>query len=339
MRGCGSAKRASLVTRRGRPARPPPRPRPRRPRPAPPRRRRAPPPPAPPPHSKPPPGRAPPSPPAPRPPRLQAPAGCGRWFPSDPAAPTALYMLGAMLGDRGGWSGAARWFGELIARSPADLRASVARFRLAAQAVRDGGRDSAAALFQAEVTAAGPQRTTARFWLGKLTLLAHDTAGARATWLALVREDSIGYYGLRARREIDLPPLRIAAAPLPGPSPTVATSLGRIDTLLLARLDTAPPAEVRALLGRAAQQDVDALLAWSDGLAARGFGPAAVRLGWQAALKSPNDSRVLRVIFPWPNRRAVEAEAAEFGIDPLLLVAIVRDRKSTRLNSSHLVIS
>src|SRR5205814_431619 len=63
---------------------------------------------------------------------------------------------------------------------------------------------------------------------------------------------------------------------------------------------------------------------WGDGLAARGFGPAAVRLGWQAALKSPNDSRVLRVIFPWPNRRAVEAEAAEFGVDPLLLVAIVR---------------
>ncbi|HYU88868.1 MAG TPA: transglycosylase SLT domain-containing protein [Gemmatimonadales bacterium] len=251
-------------------------------------------------------------------------SGFAQSFPSDTAAPTALYMLGDMLADRGDWSGAARWFGELIARYPADLRASLARFRLAAQALRDSLRDSAAALFQAEVAAAGPQRTTARFWLGKLTLLARDTAGARATWLALVREDSIGYYGLRARREVDLPPLRIAAAPLPGPSPVVATSLGRIDTLLLAGLDTAAQAEVRALLGRAPQQDVDALLAWSDGLAARGFGPAAVRLGWQAALKSPNDSRVLRVIFPWPNRRAVEAEAAEFGIDPLLLVAIVR---------------
>ena len=251
-------------------------------------------------------------------------SGFAQSFPSDTAAPTALYMLGDMLADRGDWFGAGRWFGELIARYPADLRASLARFRLAAQALRDSLRDSAAALFQAEVAAAGPQRTTARFWLGKLTLLARDTAGARATWLALVREDSIGYYGLRARREVDLPPLRIAAAPLPGPSPAVATSLGRIDTLLLAGLDTAAQAEVRALLGRAPQQDVDALLAWGDGLAARGFGPAAVRLGWQAALKSPNDSRVLRVIFPWPNRRAVEAEAAEFGIDPLLLVAIVR---------------
>ena len=251
-------------------------------------------------------------------------SGFAQSFPSDTAAPTALYMLGDMLGDRGDWAGAARWFGELIARYPADLRASLARFRLAAQALRDGLRDSAAALFRAEVVAGGPQRTTARFWLGKLTLLAGDTAGARATWLALVREDSIGYYGLRARREVDLPPLRIAAAPLPGPSPAVATWFGRVDTLLLAGLDTAAQAEVRAVLARAAQQDIDALLAWGDGLAARGFGPAAVRLGWQAALKSPNDSRVLRIIFPWPNRRAVEAEAAEFGVDPLLLVAIVR---------------
>jgi len=251
-------------------------------------------------------------------------SGFAQSFPADTAAPTALYMLGDMLADRGEWSGAARWFGELIARYPADLRASLARFRLAAQALRDSLRDSAAALFQAEVTAAGPQRTSARFWLGKLNLLARDTAGARATWVALVREDSIGYYGLRARHEVDLPPLRIAAAPLPGPSPAVAISLGRIDTLLLAGLDTAAQAEVRAVLGRAPQQDADALLAWGDGLAARGFGPAAVRLGWQAALKSPNDSRVLRVIFPWPNRRAVEAEAAEFGVDPLLLVAIVR---------------
>src|SRR5204862_4463533 len=147
---------------------------------------------------------------------------------------------------------------------------------------------------------------------------------ARATWLTLAREDSIGYYGLRARHEVDLPPLRVSAAPLPAPSAAVAASLGRIDTLLLAGLDTAAQAEARSMLAGAPQQDADALLAWSDGLAARGFGPAAVRLGWQAALKSPDDSRVLRVIFLWPNRRPVEAEAAEVGVDPQLLVAILR---------------
>jgi soluble lytic murein transglycosylase len=69
---------------------------------------------------------------------------------------------------------------------------------------------------------------------------------------------------------------------------------------------------------------LDALLSWSEGLAVRGWGPAGVRLAWLAALKSPNDPRVLRAVFPWPNRSAVEAEAREFGVDPLLLVAIVR---------------
>ncbi len=245
-------------------------------------------------------------------------------FPADTAAPTALYVLADLLAERGERAAAARWFAELIARYPADARASVARFRLAAQALRDSLRDSAAGLWRGEVAANAPQRLGARFWLGKLALAAGDTAASRATWLSLAREDSIGYYGLRARREVQLPPLRVAAAPLPPAAPAVAAWLGRLDTLELAGLDSAAQAEVHSLLGRAPQQEVDALLAWSGGLAARGFGPAAVRLGWQAALKSPNDPRVLRAIFPWPNRATVEAEAAEFGVDPLLLVAIVR---------------
>ena len=245
-------------------------------------------------------------------------------YPTDTAAPTALYVLGDMLADTGDWRGATRWLGELIARYPADLRASVARFRLAAQAMREQLLDSAVTLYQAEVAAAAPQQTAARFWLGKVARARGDTARATKTWRALAREDSIGYYGLRARREVDLPPLRIAAPLLPAPPAAVVTSLARLDTLVLTGLDTAAAAEVRAILGRSPQQDVEALLAWSGGLAARGFGPAAVRLGWQAALKAPADPRVLRAIFPWPNRAVVEAEAVEFGVDPLLLVALVR---------------
>jgi soluble lytic murein transglycosylase len=116
----------------------------------------------------------------------------------------------------------------------------------------------------------------------------------------------------------------VAAGPPPPPTAAVAEGLGRLDTLLLAGLDTAADAEVRALVARAPQLDVEALLAWSAGLAVRGFGPAAVRLGWQAVAKAPSDPRAVRAVFPWPSRPAVEAEAAEFGLDPLLLVALVR---------------
>src|SRR5205807_4146523 len=100
------------------------------------------------------------------------------------------------------------------------------------------------ALYRSEVAAGAPQRMSARFWLGKLALESGDSAGARASWLALAREDSIGYYGLRARREGGLSPLRFAAAPPPAPSATTATAPGRVDTLLLAGLDTAAQVEV-----------------------------------------------------------------------------------------------
>src|SRR5205807_1037874 len=128
-----------------------------------------------------------------------------------------------------------------------ELLAGAGRFRDAERAYRAAARDSAlgalaiyrrarilARLGDARAAAAAPQRMSARFWLGKLAFLSGDTAAARASWLTLAREDSVGYYGLRARREVNLPPLRFAAAPLPAPPASIAVSLGRLDTLLLA---------------------------------------------------------------------------------------------------------
>src|SRR5437899_1238803 len=102
-----------------------------------------------------------------------------------------------------------------------------------------------------------------------------------------------------------------------------APSGSRSATLPLAGLDTEAQAGVRVVLARP-PADLEGLLAWSEGLGVRGFGSAAVRLGWQAALLAPGNVRVLRAIFPWPNRTAVEAEAQEFGVDALLLAALVR---------------
>ncbi len=245
-------------------------------------------------------------------------------YPTDTAAPGALYILGDLHDSRDDWGQAGRWYGELIKRYPADARASLARFRLAARAEATSNPDSAASLYQSEIDAAGPQRTAARFWLGKMADARGDAEQARRIWLALAHEDSLGYYGMRARRETGLPPLAFSAPVVTTTPPAlVSAGLARIDTLLLAGLDTEAQAEVRVVLARP-PADLDALLAWSEGLGLRGYGSAGVRLGWQAALLAPGDTRVLRAIFPWPNRAAVEAEAQEFGVDALLLAALVR---------------
>jgi len=243
-------------------------------------------------------------------------------YPSDTAAPTALYLAGDAMLERGDSAAASGWFGELFRAYPADPRASLARFRLAVAAYRARALDSAAALWQGEIAAGGPQRIGARFWLARVALARGDTAAARDAWTALARDDSVGYYGLRARSLAGLGPPVIAAAPLPD-TPAMRVEIASIDTLLRAGLDSEAADEVRSLLARP-PESVDDLLAASGGVADLGFGPAAVRLAWQAAAKSPNDARVLRAIFLWPNRAAVEAEAREFGVDPYLFVAIVR---------------
>jgi len=250
-------------------------------------------------------------------------SGFAQRFPADTAAPTALYLLADLLVDRGDAAGGARWFGELVSRYPADVRSSQARFRLAASAWRAGRLDSAASLYRAEVGAAAPQRAAARFWLGRIAARRGDSAGARASWAALAREDSVGYYGLRARRAAGLAPLTLRAPPPAAPPPLIAAALARLDTLVLAGLEDEARTEVRALLARP-PLDLEALLAWSGALAARGWGPAAVRLAWQAAAVAPGDARLLPAIYPWPNRAATEAEAAEFGVDPFLFAALVR---------------
>src|SRR2546430_828557 len=115
-------------------------------------------------------------------------------------------------------------------RNGPGVRASLSRCRVAAETQRHGLLDSGAALNPAEVATAAPQRTAARFWLGRLALLRGDTAAAEAAWVALAHEASIGYYGLRARREVPLPPLRLSAPPLPAASPAGAASLARPGT-------------------------------------------------------------------------------------------------------------
>src|SRR3989442_14339892 len=111
-------------------------------------------------------------------------------------------------------------------------------------------------------------------------------------------------------RDADVTGVQTCALPifmsLTLPPINAAAGLARIDTLLLAGLDSEALAEVRVVLAHPPQQ-LDALLAWSEGLGARGYGSAGVRLGWLAALLAPGDVRVLRAIFPWPNRAAVEA--------------------------------
>src|SRR5262245_62769620 len=77
-------------------------------------------------------------------------AGFAERYPTDSAAAGALYLLADMYDDRRDSANATRWYRELINAYPADPRASLARFRLAARAEKAALLGTAAALYQVE---------------------------------------------------------------------------------------------------------------------------------------------------------------------------------------------
>jgi soluble lytic murein transglycosylase len=75
----------------------------------------------------------------------------------------------------------------------------------------------------------------------------------------------------------------------------------------------------------------DELMALAAGLIARGWAREGVSLGWKAAAtRTLNDPWVLRLVFPYPLRSMIEREAGEHGLDPYLLVALIRQESTFR---------
>jgi soluble lytic murein transglycosylase len=105
------------------------------------------------------------------------------------------------------------------------------------------------------------------------------------------------------------------------------TGLRELDMLDQVGFDREGTALVAWLVAQDA--DADETLDLAEALAERGRTAQTINLGWRAARSlTLNHARVLRSIYPWPLRDVVLAEAAEFGLDPYLLAALIRQESS-----------
>ncbi len=237
--------------------------------------------------------------------------------PTDRFAPDALYLAADALGSE-------RLLRDVIERWPTDGAASRARLRLA-QARLDA-HDTAAAIpyLEDEARRQRPTSPRTRFLLGRAQLAVHDRAVGRETLAELAMADSLGYYGALARDAVGAPAPDVSASPARVPSPVVVRWLRQLDILEVLGFDAEADQLVTGLLERD-WEDPQAMLDLADGLAARGRGGEPIRLGYAAVRRIGfNDPRVLRAVFPWPNRALVEAEAREHGLDPYLVAALIR---------------
>jgi soluble lytic murein transglycosylase len=249
-------------------------------------------------------------------------------YPEHASAPLALYLAADVRDDAGRVSEAERLFRMIEDTWPLHRYASRARFRRASRALRRGDRDAAMELYRREAELGGREAAPARFQTARILEQRGDSAAALREWEALAREDSLGYYGTVAREAGGLPLPDFGPAPDVQPAPQVAEALAVLDLLDAAGFSREAQLHVEELAdvdGREAPELMDV----AEGLIARGRTREAIRLGWRITSDvTLNHPRVVRIIFPWPNRRLVEREAREFGLDPFLVVGLIRQESA-----------
>src|SRR5690606_17889999 len=162
-------------------------------------------------------------------------------------------------------------------------------------------------------------------------------ARAREAYAAAIAADPVSYYAVRAADRLEVDPLeRVLAEPRPwvglASDPQLATDvLRRMDALERVGLREERGEELAAALRNFEHRPV-ALLVLAEGLRDRGEPVEAIRLGRRLLEKRDGhwDERLLRVVFPFPFRDLLEAEADRAGVDPMLLAGLVRQESSFR---------
>jgi len=269
-----------------------------------------------------------------RAPAVQAFLATAQRFPGQPASADALWQAADLTDDASDRAGANALYRRLAQEYPASPRAGQALMRLGGSALAGGDWNGAAAFYdQYRVRyPAGDLWLQATYWAGRAQAARGDAPGARQRWREVRQKEPLSYYSVRAAERLGERywPIPLAAAPADAPE-TVERLRGWMETLDLLR---------QAGLWREAEDDVarrvkeagtDRALLYplAEALEARGFAPQGIRIG--IAMRNTGaayDLRLARILYPFPYRGMVAAEAEERGLDPFLVAALIRQESS-----------
>jgi soluble lytic murein transglycosylase len=251
-------------------------------------------------------------------------------YPGQPSSADALWQA-ADLSEAAAANALLR---RIAAEFPATPRAGQALMRLGGESLLAGDWAGAAAAYDQYRTRypGGDLWLQATYWAGRAAAARGDAAGARERWREVRTKEPLSYYSVRAADRLGERYWPIPLAPAPADAPAAVERVrGWMETLDLLR---------KADLWREAEEDVarrvkeagtDRALLYplAEALEARGFAPQAIRIG--LALRNagaPYDLRLARILYPFPFRDMIAAEARERGVDPFLAAALIRQESS-----------
>jgi soluble lytic murein transglycosylase len=248
--------------------------------------------------------------------------------PTHPRAALAQYAVADWHLRAGRGRVADSVFRDIARRWPHDPYADRAREALARRAIQRGDTSAALGWYASEIVIGTGDADAARYFLGEILAATHDSARALRELRELASEDSLGYWGTRARKVLGLPEPHIAVPTPPSPTAAVRRLLERLDLLCQAGLDDDARVLLRDAMARSDWGPSD-MLALGSALVSRGWIREGIRLGVRAGQASSfTEPPVLELLYPWPFRAAIEREALEHHVDPYLIAALVRQESS-----------
>jgi soluble lytic murein transglycosylase len=243
------------------------------------------------------------------------------------AASSALYLLGDLASDDGADRLARTYYRRVAVRYPGSRFAPAARFRAAMIELLTGDPGQAGREFD-ELARRYPRSDEAPasvYWAGRSWATAGDSTAAQRRWEQAADADPVSYYASLASRRLG----RAAWVPQQATDsflavPDVDSTVARAQ--LLERLGLAAEGRLEwDRLARSNDQSAERLLAIANALRSGGHASQAIQLARKALGRgAAPDARTYRLIYPVVHEEALLAEAAEQGIDPSFVAALIR---------------
>jgi soluble lytic murein transglycosylase len=263
----------------------------------------------------------------------------GERYPTEQAAAQAYFILGDLDQDAGRTGAAREHFRRAAAANPQAGDAALAVVRHAGALMLAGDAAGAASLIDAFIDRRTADRHSAQlhFWSAR----AHERAGnasvARQRYDAARQADPVSYYGTLAAGRLgsafrDLP---LRSSPVDDPVSRAAVDVGllRSDVLSEAGLSEVATLEME-ILRTELQGATAALYLLAEAHHARGAPAAGILLGREIQRREGAwNTRLLKIVFPFPHRALIEAESRRHGLDPFIVAGLIRQESMFNTNA------
>jgi soluble lytic murein transglycosylase len=258
-----------------------------------------------------------------------------RWlleeYPGSAQSAEIVWQRGSSAESRGDLTEALARYEEVAREARSHSRAGQARMRTGQILLGKGRLAEAGRVYEDYLTdfPDGRRWEEASYWAARTRLELGDTIVARRHISRIRREGPVSYYAVMGTALLGEPyDIRVPQGAAPVEVGWLTAGLHRLDRLLEAGLEDGADAEEKRLTARAKGSEA-LTLRLAEALIERGRTIAGINLGWDLRRAgTPWDRRLLEVVYPFPYREIVSLEAAEWGLDPIMLAALIRQESA-----------